>query len=122
MLLDLLFCKVPTEDFYLVFYWVLVYLVLLICRSLPYILHSSVLLVLCDKNIFFLSVACLFILFTVCCCCCCFVGFFLSFFLPDSPTQLRVGESGPAGSSCCSGCLGRLCLRSEAAVCCHRAA
>jgi len=47
----------------------------------------------------------------------CFVLFF-----PDSPTRLRVGESGPAGSSCGSGCLGSLCLRSEAAVCCHRAA
>lgn len=78
MHLGLLFCKVPIEDFYLVFSWVVVYLVVLICRRLPYILHSSVLLVLCDKNIFFLSVARLFILFTVCCCCC-FVGFLSGF-------------------------------------------
>lgn len=31
-------------------------------------------------------------------------------------SQLRVGVSCPAGSSCCSGCLGWLCLRSEATL------
>lgn len=64
--LDLLFYKLPIEDFYLIFYWVVVYLFLLTCRSLPNILHSGMSLVLRDNNNFFLSLAWLFILLKVC--------------------------------------------------------
>ena len=39
--------------------------ILLTCRSLPCILDSSILLVLCDMNTFSLSVPCLFILFII---------------------------------------------------------
>lgn len=46
--------------------------------------------------------------------------FFLCFF-PDSPIQLRV--DGRVRRACpAPGCLAPLCLRSEAALCCHRGA
>lgn len=46
--------------------------------------------------------------------------FFFPFFFPDGPTQLRVGESGPAGRSRCSGRVsgGRASFGGR----CHRAA